>query len=55
MQREDERLKDILEGDTQIILRADSVEFHPLIYLYSDIKCAAVSEEWFSLIPVKER
>ena len=27
----------------------------PLIYLYSDIECAAISERWISLIPVKER
>ena len=44
MQRENERLKDIEEG-----------KITPLIYLYSDIKCVAVSERWISLLPVKTR
>ena len=32
-----------------------AVDSPPLIYFYSDIKCVAVNEEWFSLLPVKER
>jgi hypothetical protein len=44
MQREDERLKNMQEG-----------EITPLLYFYSDIKCAAVSGRWISLIPEKTR